>query len=131
MVHQINSLKQVLKLKRNFLKNKVVRGKTPFFVIGPFCTHHSNSLNIGFWYGSFVWKWCVFRLKRFSSFLKKVFVFQKICLKVESIEIVQNFRWLSHKNTQITYVLSVGFKMEPASRSFFSVLRQKPNQILP
>ena len=24
-----------------FLKNKVVTGKTSFFVIGPFCTHHS------------------------------------------------------------------------------------------
>ena len=31
-----------------FLKNKVVTGKTPFFVIGPFCTHHSICLNISF-----------------------------------------------------------------------------------
>ena len=37
-------------MKLNFFKNEVVTGTTPFFVIGPFCT------NIGFWYGSFVWK---------------------------------------------------------------------------
>ena len=30
-----------LKLKQNFQKNNVVTGKTPFFMIGPFCTHHS------------------------------------------------------------------------------------------
>ena len=29
-------------------KKKKVTGKTPFFVIGPFCTHHSNYLDIGF-----------------------------------------------------------------------------------
>ena len=34
--------------------NKVVIGKTPFFVIGPFCTYHSICLNIGFLEGSFV-----------------------------------------------------------------------------
>ena len=27
---------------------RIVTGKTPFFVIGPFCTHHSICLNIGF-----------------------------------------------------------------------------------
>ena len=37
-----------LNSKQNFQKNKVVTGKTPFFVIGPFCTHHSICLNIGF-----------------------------------------------------------------------------------
>ena len=29
-------------------KNKVVTGKTPLFVIGPFCSCHSICLNIGF-----------------------------------------------------------------------------------
>ena len=48
LVHQINSLKEVLKLKQNLQKNKIVTGKTPFFVIGPFCAHHSICLNIGF-----------------------------------------------------------------------------------
>ena len=42
------SLYEVLKLKQNFQKNKVVTGKTPCFVIGPFCTAHSVCLNIGF-----------------------------------------------------------------------------------
>ena len=37
-----------LKGKQNFQKNQVVTGKTPTFVIGPFCTHHSICLNIGF-----------------------------------------------------------------------------------
>ena len=46
--HQINSLKEVLKLKENFHKNKVVHGETLFFVIGPFCTQHSTCLNIVF-----------------------------------------------------------------------------------
>ena len=40
--------KRVLKLKQNFQKSKVVAAKTPFFGIGPFCTHHSICLNIGF-----------------------------------------------------------------------------------
>ena len=49
-------------------KNKVVTGKTLFFVIGPFCTHYSICLNIGLWYVSFVWKWCAFNLSKFQSF---------------------------------------------------------------
>ena len=40
-----------------FIKIKVVTGKTPFFVTGAFCTPHSICLNIGFWQGSFVWKY--------------------------------------------------------------------------
>ena len=35
-------------------------------------------------------------------FLKKFFFFQKICFKVNSIENVQNFHWLSHKNMPIS-----------------------------
>ena len=51
-------------MKQNYQKkNKVVTGKTPFFVIGPFCTPHSICLNIGFWQGSFVWKCYIFNLK--------------------------------------------------------------------
>ena len=48
LVHQINPLEEVLKLKQNFPKNQVANGKTPFFVIDPFCTHHFICLNIGF-----------------------------------------------------------------------------------
>ena len=36
LVHKINSLKEVLKLKQNFQKNKVVTAKTPFFLTDPF-----------------------------------------------------------------------------------------------
>ena len=55
-VQQINSLQEVLKLKQNLQKNKADTGKTPFFVKGPSCPHHSICLNTGFGYGSFVWK---------------------------------------------------------------------------
>ena len=47
-------------------KNKEVTGKTPLFLIGPFCAHHSICLNIDLWYGSFVWKWCFFNLSAFN-----------------------------------------------------------------
>ena len=82
LIHQINSLNEVLKLKQNFRKNKVVTGKTPFFVICPFCTILSVCLNIGFWQSSFVWKFCTFNLSTFNlktvpSFLKRVCVFSE------------------------------------------------------
>ena len=56
LVHQINSFLEVPKLKQTFQKNKVVTGKTPLFVIGPFCSHYSVCLNIGFGQSSFEWK---------------------------------------------------------------------------
>ena len=34
-------LYEVLIPKQDFRKNKVVTGKTPFFVIGPFCNSHA------------------------------------------------------------------------------------------
>ena len=46
--------------KRNFQKNKVSSGKTPFLVVGPRCMPQSICLTIGFWQGSFIWKSCVF-----------------------------------------------------------------------
>ena len=36
LIHQVNSSKEVLKLKQNFQKNKVVTGQTAFFAKGPF-----------------------------------------------------------------------------------------------
>ena len=66
LVHQINSFQEVLKLEQIFQKNKVVTGKTPLFVIGPFCSRHSICLNIGFWQSSFEWKWCAFNLSGFN-----------------------------------------------------------------
>ena len=40
--------KRVLRMEQNFQNNEVVTGKTPSFARDPFCTHHSNCLNIGF-----------------------------------------------------------------------------------
>ena len=54
VVGTLNQLFEVVALKLNFQKNKVGIGKTPFFVIGPFCTPHSIWLNIGFSKGNFV-----------------------------------------------------------------------------
>ena len=48
LVHQINSFQEIPKLKQTFQKNEAVTGKTPLFVIGPFCSRHSICLNIGF-----------------------------------------------------------------------------------
>ena len=62
LVHQVNTLKEVLKMKQNFEKNEAVTGKISFFEVGSFYSHHSICLNIGFQYRSFVWKWCVFNL---------------------------------------------------------------------
>ena len=66
LLHQTNFLYEALKLKQNFWKNKVVTGKTRFFVIGPFCTPHSICLKIGFWQSSFVWTCCVLSLSAFN-----------------------------------------------------------------
>ena len=51
---------EVLIHKLNLQQNKVVSGKSPFFLIGPFCTRHSICLNIGFWKDSFVSECCPF-----------------------------------------------------------------------
>ena len=68
----------VLKLKRNFWKNKVVTGKNAFFLIGPFCTPHSISVNVGFLQRMKMLIVVLSSKKRSSSFLKSVCVFQKI-----------------------------------------------------
>ena len=110
LVHQINSLYEVLKLKQNFRKNKVVAGKTSFFLIGPFCAPDSIFFNIGFWHSSFVWEcWkcsafilSTLNLKTVLQFCEKGFRFSENLLQSWSIEIVQNFLWLSHKNMSIS-----------------------------
>ena len=82
---------RVPRMKQNFQKNKVVTAKTPFFVIGPFCTHHSICLNMAsdmaVLYGNDAFSISVLSTKkRYSSFLRKVFVFQKICFKVKVLK---------------------------------------------
>ena len=56
LAHQINSFQEVLKLEKIFQKSKRVSGKTPLFVIGPFCSCRSICLNIGFRQSSSEWK---------------------------------------------------------------------------
>ena len=87
LVHQINSLYEALKLKQNFRKNKVVTGKIPFFVIGPFCTPHSVCLNLAtdreVLFGNVLFSFLVLSTKkRYSSFLERICVFEKIYFKV-------------------------------------------------
>ena len=86
------------------------------------------------------WKWCVFNVgastkKWYPSFLKKVFVFQKICFKVKVLKTIKIFTNCRIKTCQsikrrailkipstffrITYALFVGFKMKPLRKSIF------------
>ena len=141
LANQINSFKEVFQLKQKFKKNKVVTGKTSFFVIGPLCTHDSICLNIGFWYDSFIWKCWVFSLGAFKyktlvQFFEKRFSF--------SWKFISKFKyWKSSKFPQIatqkhadlsngelfwkslvpllrtTCALSVGFKLKPLRESAF------------
>ena len=86
LLHQINSFEEALKLKQIFQKNKAVTGKTPIFVKVHFVfailfvltlASHRAVLN-----GNDVFSILVISTKkRYSSLLKKVFVFQKICSK--------------------------------------------------
>ena len=48
-------------------------------MIGPFCTHHSICLKIGFWYGGFVWKWCILNLSPFNLNSSPVFSKRFLC----------------------------------------------------
>ena len=60
-------------------------------MMAPFRTPHSVCLKIGFWQGNFVWKYALsfiapWTKKSYSSFLKKVLVFQKTCFKVNILK---------------------------------------------
>ena len=54
--------KRLLNWNKVFKKYKVVTDKILFFEIGLFGTPNSTCFNIGFWQGSFVWKWEMLRL---------------------------------------------------------------------
>ena len=112
LVHQINSLCEVLKLKQIFRKNKIVTGKTQFFVIGPFCTPHSICLNVGFWQSRFVWKWCVFQKICFKVKVFKTFKISNDCHKKTCWSLKRRavLKILSTAFLEI-YTFSVGFKM--------------------
>ena len=140
LVHQINSLREALKLKQNFQKSKVVTGKSPFFVIGPSSNHHSICFNIGFWYGS-LYRNDAFSIlvlstkKRHSSFLKWSFVFQKISFKTKVLKRFEVSTDCHIKTSRLwnrglfwnslvpffrrTYALSVGLNMKPLRKTIF------------
>ena len=54
-------------MKENFQKNKLVTGKTPFFVRGSFCIHHSvltMASDKAFLYGNVAFSILVFLTKK-------------------------------------------------------------------
>ena len=70
---------------------KINSDKSAFFLIGPLCTTHSISLKIDFWlvslYGNVALSIESLSTKKpYSSFSKKVFVFQKTCIKVKTLK---------------------------------------------
>ena len=117
--------------------------KQPKYPTATFCKHWGficgylflvSIFNIGFWYGSFARKRCilVFSTKKwYSSFLKEVFVFQKICFKVKVLKMFKistdcHIKHIDLPNRGLflkslvpffrrTYALFVGFKMKPLS----------------
>ena len=140
MVHRIGTLSEVFKLKQNFQKHKVVPGKTPFSVIAPICSPHSICLTLAsdraVLCGNIALSILVITTKRrYSSFLKKVFVFQNICLKIKVLKAFKIFSNCSKKTCwslkrrailkisstlfSRTYALSVWFKMKPQRRRIF------------
>ena len=79
------------KLKQNFKKDKVVTDKTPFFLISPFCTPILFVLTLAsdraVSYENVTFSILVLSIKIwYSSFFKKVFVFQKIYFKVKVLK---------------------------------------------
>ena len=119
MVHQVNYLYEVPKLKQNFRKNEAVAGKTLFFLISPSCTPRSTVLNIGFWHDTLVWKCCVFNLSTFNEktvleFFEKGSHFAENLFQIWSIENAQNFQWLSYKTMMISQ--TEGYFKNPSYR---------------
>ena len=126
-------------MKENFLKNKVITVKTPFFVIGPFCTHHSVCLNICFWCCCFVWRWCVFNIvlstkKQYSIFwgrfsFSRKSVSKKNYWNCSKFPLIATLKHADFSNGGLfwkslvpffrrTSGLFVGFKLEPLKNRF-------------
>ena len=117
-------------------------------MIGSFCSHHSICLNIGFWHGTLYGNDAFSILvlstkKRYSSFLKKIFVFEKICFKVKYWKRLKIFTdcyirtCRSLKRGAILKIPSTVFwknlcsfcwpENESSKKKRLPVLRQKPN----
>ena len=68
-----------------------------FFMMRPFCTHHSNCvlhwlLTWHFYMKMMHFQYLYFQLKkRYYSFFEKVFIFQIICLKVKVLKTFETF----------------------------------------
>ena len=67
----------------------------------------TNCNFISFWYGTFTWIWCVFNLNVFNdktvlTFFEKSFRFLENLFQSQSIENVQIFHWLTHRNMLIS-----------------------------
>ena len=89
-----------LKLKQNFLNNKVVTGKTKLFVIGPFCFLILFLFTLGSeWQGSLVWKCCIFNLSIFN-YKKGTAVFRKRFLF--SRKFVSKLKYWKRSNFPVT-----------------------------
>ena len=101
--NQINYwLIRFLTLKLNFQKNKVITGKTEFFVTGLFRVLFvlTFAFDKAVLHGNIVLSIEVLSSnKRYPSFSRKPFIFQKTCF---SIEYVQNNRWQPHKKIPIS-----------------------------
>ena len=93
---KINVPKVWIWTETKFSKNKVVAGKTPFFVTGPFYTSHSICLNTGFWYGSFVSKYFALSLKTILQFFEKRFLFFR--------KFVEKFKFWKRSNFSVTVI---------------------------
>ena len=93
LVHQFNPFQEVLKLQKNFPKNRVVTDKTPLFdfvvAILFVLIMVSDRAVVN---GNDVFSVSVVPTKkRYSSCSKKVFVFQKICFKVKVLKSFETF----------------------------------------
>ena len=78
-------------LRLNFQNNEVVSDKTPLFVIDSFCTPILFVLTLAFGravlYENMAFSMVVLSTKKqYSSFSKKLFVFQKIYFKVRAMK---------------------------------------------
>ena len=132
--------KRFLNGNKIFQKNKMITGKTPFFMIGPFLFTILFLLTLvsdmAILYGNDAFSILVLSTKKpHSGFLKKVLVFQKIYFKVKATKTftiptdchIKTCRSLKRRAISIipntvfrrTCSLSVGFKRKPLRKSVF------------
>ena len=118
-------------------RNKIFKKK---YSLANFCSDRDSL------YENVAFSILVFSTKKwYFNFLKRVFIFWKICLKVKLLKTlkissdchIKTFRSLKRRAIwkplilffRRIYALSVGFKMKPLRKNVF-LLRQKPTQIL-